>query len=366
MAAVHVLKKKGRKFLVLRYRDPDTGHEVERSSKTARRSEADKLAGKWEREIESEGHAYGRSMSWAAFRELWESMREPSVRETTATTYAATWNLFATLGKPKTVKDLDTAHIDRFVLGLKKADRTPATIARHLRTLKAIARWAHGRDLLAKLPRFDMPSTKATAKARGRALTPAEFGDLLDAVPQVIRRDAVQDWRFLLEGLWWSGLRLSEALALRWDHRREGVSLCLRGREDSTIRFDAESQKSGREQSVPLAFEAFDFLAGAKRKSEFVFPLPNYSRRQDAASSRISDIGGKAKIITDAKSVRTATAHDLRRSFGYRWAERVMPADLQALMRHASIQTTMSYYAVAEAEVRASSINRRAIAAASA
>jgi integrase len=39
-----------------------------------------------------------------------------------------------------------------------------------------------------------------------------------------------------------------------------------------------------------------------------------------------------------------ATAHDLRRSFGTRWAKRVMPAVLKELMRHSSINTTMGYY----------------------
>ena len=39
-----------------------------------------------------------------------------------------------------------------------------------------------------------------------------------------------------------------------------------------------------------------------------------------------------------------ASAHDLRRSFGFRWAKRVMPLILQKLMRHADITTTMEFY----------------------
>src|SRR5690606_25003806 len=41
---------------------------------------------------------------------------------------------------------------------------------------------------------------------------------------------------------------------------------------------------------------------------------------------------------------KCATAHDLRRAFGTRWSKRVMPAMLQKLMRHASIETTMKFY----------------------
>ncbi|CAN0355024.1 unnamed protein product, partial [Ectocarpus sp. 4 AP-2014] len=39
-----------------------------------------------------------------------------------------------------------------------------------------------------------------------------------------------------------------------------------------------------------------------------------------------------------------ATAHDLRRSLGQRWAHRVPAATLMALMRHESIETTKKFY----------------------
>jgi integrase len=42
--------------------------------------------------------------------------------------------------------------------------------------------------------------------------------------------------------------------------------------------------------------------------------------------------------------VKYAGAHDLRRSFGNKRAKRIMPAVLQRLMRHESIETAMRYY----------------------
>ncbi len=47
---------------------------------------------------------------------------------------------------------------------------------------------------------------------------------------------------------------------------------------------------------------------------------------------------------------KTASAHDLRRAFGERWAARLMPAQLMELMRHESIETTLSYYVGRNAE----------------
>ena len=51
-----------------------------------------------------------------------------------------------------------------------------------------------------------------------------------------------------------------------------------------------------------------------------------------------------AKTGATVPTYQYATAHDLRRAFGTRWSKRVMPATLQKLMRHASIETTMRYY----------------------
>jgi integrase len=65
------------------------------------------------------------------------------------------------------------------------------------------------------------------------------------------------------------------------------------------------------------------------------------------ASRSISAIGKSANVKVhtyESGRVKFASAHDLRRSFGDRWATRVMPPVLQQLMRHESIETTMKYY----------------------
>ena len=79
-------------------------------------------------------------------------------------------------------------------------------------------------------------------------------------------------------------------------------------------------------------------------------------------SRTISAIGKRAGVKVDQRHkrdrktgekvevVKFASAHDLRRSFGTRWARRVMPAVLRQLMRHASIETTMKYYVDLDAD----------------
>ncbi len=68
----------------------------------------------------------------------------------------------------------------------------------------------------------------------------------------------------------------------------------------------------------------------------------------DRVSKTVSSIGEKAKVRVDVK--KTASAHDLRRAFGERWAARLMPAQLMELMRHETIETTLSFYVGRNAE----------------
>ncbi len=57
---------------------------------------------------------------------------------------------------------------------------------------------------------------------------------------------------------------------------------------------------------------------------------------------------GQIRLV-EREVVKYASAHDLRRSFGTRWAPKVKPATLQLLMRHASIETTLRYYVAQDA-----------------
>ena len=61
--------------------------------------------------------------------------------------------------------------------------------------------------------------------------------------------------------------------------------------------------------------------------------------------SVIGELAG-VKVHTNPKTgkVKYASAHTLRACFGTRWAKWVMPAVLQKLMRHESIETTLTFY----------------------
>ena len=52
------------------------------------------------------------------------------------------------------------------------------------------------------------------------------------------------------------------------------------------------------------------------------------------------------KVASDPATGKTkcASTHDLRRSFGERWAMRLQPLELMDLMRHESLNTTRRFY----------------------
>jgi len=68
------------------------------------------------------------------------------------------------------------------------------------------------------------------------------------------------------------------------------------------------------------------------------------------AGRNVSKFGEQARVVVSSEAGKFASAHDLRRAFGTRWARRVKPAVLMALMRHESIETTLDYYVELEAD----------------
>ena len=58
----------------------------------------------------------------------------------------------------------------------------------------------------------------------------------------------------------------------------------------------------------------------------------------------------EASVVVNKADGKFASAHDLRRAFGTRWAFQVKPATLKLLMRHQQIETTMRFYVDQDAD----------------
>jgi integrase len=120
-------------------------------------------------------------------------------------------------------------------------------------------------------------------------------------------------------------------------------------------------------------FSRFLLTTPAEDRRGRVFHPLNKAGRDSAwgtdwVSRVVCKIGERAGVVVNRTTkvdrttrerrgvVKYASAHDLRRSFGVRWSNRVMPAVLKELMRHESIDTTMKYYVGRNAEATADAL----------
>jgi len=323
--------------LMLRWTDPVSGKRKTKSSGTTNQRKAERLAGELERELRAGSTLIPSRITWAQFRERFENERLSGMPDSTAAQYRAALNHVERVLDPDRLCKLTTQAVSGFTASLRREGMKASTLAKALRHLKATLRWAERQGYLTKAPAIEMPKTGA--KMKGRAITTEEYERMLLAAPKVRKHDH-ERWERLLRGLWLSGLRLSEAISLSWDEGPFRVDL---DGKHPVYFIQPEGQKSGKAEVCPMTpdFATMLLETPEAERTGRVFGL-NISRHE--AGRALSRMGEKANIVVDPETGKTASAHDLRRSFGTRWASRVMPAVLQRLMRHASITTTLNFY----------------------
>ena len=221
---------------------------------------------------------------------------------------------------------------------------------------------------LPKFPKVD--KVRGGRLMKGRPITGEEFERMLAAVDKTIvlaatatrqqlqeHSEAAASLRHLLTGLWLSGLRLGEALKLTWDQWGDGIRVRVDSDGDVCLLIDAEDQKNRQTMVYPVIDEFARFLLETppEERTGFVFNprgSRGSSRKVKPVSSWISAIGRKARVKVNTRDGvnKYASAHDLRRAFGTRWAMIVPALLLQKLMRHASLDTTLNYYVELEAK----------------
>jgi integrase len=231
------------------------------------------------------------------------------------------------------VTQVDRDTLDRWVAWMRRKQLSEATVRSYLGILRAALGWAADVGILKQVPRF--PKIAGARKMRGRPLTEEEL-ERMQAAAHHIRPRQAEEWSRLLRALWLSGLRISEALDLTWDW--DGM-FCV---DLDASSFAIRKQKSGRAEYAPITPDFLEFLKQTPETDRVgkVFLL---SVTPNEASRVISRIGKKALVVT-TDTGRHATAHDLRRSFGSRWSQKVHLPVLQRLMRHADADTTIRFY----------------------
>jgi len=360
--------------LSLRWIDPGTGRPKFKSARTRKRSEAERAAAALEHDLREGKLATNARMLWQDFVVKFSQQVLPGRAVKTRQEFATIFRMIDRLAKPERLGDMNATRLDELAARLRAEGKSEATIKTYLAHLRGALVWAARLKWIRAVPEF--PDTLRAPKGsggpmKGRPVTGEELWKLLRATRKVVGPKVAKHYRRLLVGLWWGGLRIAEAVALRWDGMSAGLVVDMTGRRPM-LRIDAAHEKGHRDRLLPLAPEFARLLQrvpqARRRGKVFALPHPKTGRPlpADEVSALVVRIGKAAgvKVRTKVKSkvdpktgerrpvemVKFASAHDLRRSFGERWAARVMPPQLMELMRHESIGTTMRFYVGRNAE----------------
>jgi integrase len=351
---VTVSKLADRPRFIMRYIDPVTGKRHSRSTEATTRRDAERAAAKWEAELQEGRYQATSNITWNEFRERYESEKLASLAKPTADSAATAMNHLERLITPRNLTVLTSTILSKFQAKMRLEGMRETTIATHLRHLRAAMSWAVSMEMLFRAPDFHMPKrARGRTLMRGRPITTEEFERMLVAVPKVRPNDAAI-WKHYMKGLWLSGLRLEESTVLSWDE--DSLIMVDLGGRRPRLRIYAEAEKGHQDRLLPMTPDFAKFLLQTPRaeREGVVFKIVGYYTHEQMTPPRIgriiSEIGRKANVVVRKSEGKFATAHDLRRSFGTRWAPRVKPATLQLLMRHRSIETTLKYYVAQDAD----------------
>ena len=339
--------------LMMVYFDPISGKKVAKTSGTRTRREAERAAAVWQDELNSGRYQAPSRLTWAEFREQYETEKLSTLAERTQATAGIAMGHLERVLNPDKLAKLTTATLSRFQSKLRDGGMGETTIAKNLRHIHAALAWGVSMGMLPKVPDMHGPRRVKGAKLmKGRAVSGEEFDRMIAAVPKIRPHDAPV-WERLLNGLWLSGLRISEAVALDWADG--SFSVDLEGKHPR-FRILSEGQKSGRDELLPMTPDFAQWLLETPEAERvgLVFKLARERGGKQIGPGKVgamvSKIGRKAGVVVDKAAGKFASSHDLRRSFGTRWAQKVMPAVLRRLMRHSAIQTTMGYYVDLDAD----------------
>ena len=344
---VSVMRYEDRENLILVYVDPISNKRKTKSAGTSNEKNAWKAAAKWEEELRAGPHCPPSKLTWQAFRERYEAEHLASLAPKSRESSRFALNRVEKHLNPDRLCKLTASALSTLQTKLRDTGIRETSIATVLRAVKAALSWGVSVGMLSAVPKINMPKGSKGRKMKGGPLVGEQFDRMLAAVPKVRLKDSAE-WQRYLTGVWLSGLRLKESVTLSWD-ADSLFAVDLSGRRPR-FRIKGEAQKSGRDELTPMTPDFAEFILATpeNQRRGRVFRLNQNGGTTPLSTHNVGKvvdrIGAEARVVVNAADGKTASCHDLRRTFGSRWAKRVMPAVLQKLMRHANVQTTMQYY----------------------
>lgn len=325
----------------------------ERTAATANPKDAQRAAHALEVELNAGRIVSGARLSWDDFCTRYEREHLAGLSPRTLASWTTARNhLNAKLGWQWLDQASDNT-LSSFVRTLRDTGISESSVATHVRTLRAALNWAAEMKLLPHRIAFQPPKRgRRDTHMRSRPISAVEFVTMCCVIPSV-RPDDAPVWEHMLMGMWLSGLRLSEVPLLSWD-TASPIVVDLGGKHPR-FRIWAEGEKGRQNRLLPMTPDFATWLLQTPQELRHgrVFKLPY--RTADNIGKVVAAIGRAAGVAVNDDG-KHATIHDLRRSFGTRWASKVKPAILMLLMRHRDVATTMKFYVASDADDVADSL----------
>jgi integrase len=321
---VYVLRPKDRPTLQLQWVDPDTGARKSRSAGTDDPAQAENARADLEYEL---NHGLAREpskMPWETFRQFYDEEKLAGTRVATRKKAGYVFDSFEKLARPRTLGTITERTLSQYATQLRTNGCRPATIQGHMAYLRAALRWAADQKFILAAPKIIMP--KVPKKRNIRKISAEEFERLIGKAPTT-------HWHAFIATAWYTGMRRNEMLDLTWGNR----GMPHIDFKENRIWIPAAYNKSDEDQWLPLHPQLAEILKALPDQCGFLFLFRNAPREVSRKFSKLARSLG-LKI----------TLHDLRRSFGSRYAPHVSAPVLQRLMRHADIKTTLEFYTVVD------------------
>jgi integrase len=227
-----------------------------------------------------------------------------------------------------TAEDIDNYRID-----LLEAEKSASTINKRLIILTGIFRRAQKNHGLRENVALKVDRQPIKSSGNVDTFTPDEV--------YLAAAKVKQPYTSLIAFAAFTGLRMGELRSLRWDDidfKRRLVF--VRG---SFVRGQQGAPKSGKVRSVPLVDQARDALKLLKQTSEFT-EADDLIFASETGDHLGYDKARKAFAkACEAAGLKTIRFHDLRHTFGTLAVQVFALSDVQAMMGHADISTTMIY-----------------------
>ena len=233
----------------------------------------------------------------------------------------------------RAIGDVSVTDLSHYLGGLRRRGLGSRSIARHLSAVRGLYRFLLDAGRVPRDPTQHLDSPRA-ARRLPRTLSMADAAALVEA-PDTSRPDGMRD-RALLELLYASGLRASEALGLRIEDVNFKAGYVM------------VTGKGDRQRLVPAGARALDcvrqYLTTARPRQVRGECPALFLNRSGGAMSR-QGLWGLIRRAARRAGLRAAVSpHTLRHSFASHLLER--GADLrsvQAMLGHVDISTTQIY-----------------------